>query len=1160
MKKFLILFFMILSGTHLVIAQKTVTVSSYGNQKEITATGSITFTNGFSISPGATFSAYISDTSGTKRNEYYVNKNYNYIITHDVKQAGITNPSDSTNLNTHVNTTIEYVDGWGRPVGTVAVKASPGLNSVLQHRNYDDMGREPRKYLPYTKVGELGYVRPISYDQAYFYNAGPNVAHTDYPFSDTRFEETAMDRVLEQGAPGDHWQLSTSISPNKGHTINWNYDPVRKEALYKVAINNTTGARTLTRLNNTEVYSMDALTRVLMRDENNSSSGGLAGSVLECKNRDGNVVLKRSYNQNGAALDTLSTYYVYDDFGNLSFVLPPAVNADRNVAIAQTSLDNYCYQYKYDGRQRMTAKKLPGKGWEYTVYNQMDQPIMTQDSVQRGKAPQQWTITKYDVLSRPILTGIYTHTGSVANTNYLSAVQALADAVSTQWESRISTGNGYTSIAFPASVATILSLNYYDDYSIPGLPTETAYNQSGNFTKMTRGLATVSKVNIVGTSNYLWTVNYYDDNTQLVRTVQQHFKGAVSSPGNYDEISNTYNFSGSLTVSVRKHYVGAVESLFVKNEYTYDPQGRKIDTYQTTGSTSATLANTPVLLARNEYNEIGQLLRKRLHSVNQGSSFAQDISYTYNERGWLKTQSAPLFAQSLKYQEEIVGVIPQYNGNISRQEWAGNKYYDYTYDHLNRLKTAISSSGNNELIGYDVMGNITRMQRKLSSSLVDQLKYTYTGGNKLSSVLDTNANTDSQFQLAGTTSYTYDGNGNLSSRSNTVNTGNNLGAINYNHINLPASMTFGANTITYTYSSQGNKLRKIVGSIVNNDYISGVHYEGGVFSFAQTEAGRVIKNGSGADPVYSYEYTLSDHLGNGRVFFNIFNGVATKIQETDYYAFGLGITASPVPSMENKYQYNGKEKQDQEKMFDYGARFYDPVIGRWNAVDPLAEKYSRWSPYNYVLDNPLRFIDPDGKAVTSTATGTLYTGAEMITLYGAIRSNPYMRIHRVLKSRTEQIYYHTINSINMGHRPILHYDKDKAARESRRREALKNIPTKGRSIQRDEYPYASTREGGAGSNVAYVDAKENQIQGGDLSALYSKMNDGEAFLVVPEDDSENPSRKLDPVTLPVPFPAPIRVTNPQLSPVLLRIFNILIMDPTLFNNFDKYSDSTPPTS
>lgn len=71
---------------------------------------------------------------------------------------------------------------------------------------------------------------------------------------------------------------------------------------------------------------------------------------------------------------------------------------------------------------------------------------------------------------------------------------------------------------------------------------------------------------------------------------------------------------------------------------------------------------------------------------------------------------------------------------------------------------------------------------------------------------------------------------------------------------------------------------------------------------------------------YTYEFTLTDHLGNGRVYFNIYAVAVRKVQDVDYSTFGLDIQRSLLGT-ENKYLYNGKEKQDQEKMFDHGARF-----------------------------------------------------------------------------------------------------------------------------------------------------------------------------------------------------------------------------------------------
>lgn len=902
--------------------------------------------------------------------------NQNYVITQTPRLSGMTTDSAlaaNQTDKTKVQTSVQYVDGLGRPIQTVQRQASPLGYDMVQPQAYDQYGRETTKYLPYApQAGTAGDYNPnaLTGDQAAFYTSPPSgsgVSAITDPYSQTGFENSPLSRPVEQGAPGVPWQLSTSNIEGSGHTVKMVYtvnnatsfstDSVngRQVAKYYCTINSN-GSRALVA---NGYYTAGTLNVTISKDENWVS--GRAGTVEEYKDIDGNVVLKRQYNYT-TSVQVLSTYYVYDDLGKLAFVLPPASGADGAGTISQTTLNNLCYQYQYDERGRPIGKKIPGKGWEYTVYNVMDQPVATQDSLQRFN--KQWEFTKYDALGRSVQTGVWNN-GGVAITR--ASLQTTLNGISTNlYEAPINSGNGYTNVAWPtSSVTSTLSLNYYDTYAnIPGLPS--TYIVSSGVSQLTRGLPTVKKTAILNTpANQLWDVMYYDDLGRATQTFAQHYLGGALNNSNYDQTTTTYNFPNQPTAVTRKHWTSATTLnplVTIANTYYYDHMGRKRSAWEqiTNGNSSPT---TKTLISKIDYNEIGQVRYKHLHSADS-INYLQDIIYYYNERGWLTSSSAPLFAMSLYYN---TATNKGYNGNIMYQFWGVpgtyNHHYDYYYDKLNRFTSGVSADGNNEQnIIYDVMGNLTALKRYTTNTLTDQLAYTYTG-NQLTSVADATA---SNTELpAGTTSYTYDGNGNMLTQTNTTNTTLNKTVNTYNLLNLPQSITVPNGTITYTYDATGQKLRKVAvinGITTTTEYIAGIQYKNSTTAvdFIQTEEGR-------ATPIttpyvgYDYTYYLGDNLGNTRRTFGTKTGAAVLYQSDDYYPFGLEINNS-VTSPKNEYLYNKKELQEELSEYDYGARFYDPVIGRWNVVDAYAEHPDQidLSPYAYVGNNPITRDDPDG--------------------------------------------------------------------------------------------------------------------------------------------------------------------------------------------------------
>ncbi|MEM7574212.1 MAG: RHS repeat-associated core domain-containing protein [Bacteroidota bacterium] len=363
-----------------------------------------------------------------------------------------------------------------------------------------------------------------------------------------------------------------------------------------------------------------------------------------------------------------------------------------------------------------------------------------------------------------------------------------------------------------------------------------------------------------------------------------------------------------------------------------------------------------------------------------------------------------LFSLELDYEK---------NGNIKRAEWKTTyhhpRYYNYTYDDLNRLESAtygvialpgqvaptIGEGFKADNFTYDAIGNILSLRRYAQLTpgqdavIIDDLLYQY-GSLQPGQAATPNTTTDvtrlfaveeqgtandalqNGFMPGSATSgaqYSYDGAGNL-----ITDPYKNI-TIDYNHLNLPKKI----GDIDILYDATGRKWMMEYPDGTVRLYIGGMEFVDDNFETLSLGDGRIyLEEGTaGANDELVAEYWHKDHLGNIRVAFADRNGDgvvqlldgsagAAEVNQTlDYYPFGLqhpGAACRPDVDPQNAYRYNGKELIEDVGLYDYGARYYDPAIGRWNAVDPLADTFPSQSPYNYSFNNPLRFIDPDGRA------------------------------------------------------------------------------------------------------------------------------------------------------------------------------------------------------
>ena len=976
------------------------TYSNYSGQSQLVGTQSVTLTNGFNAASGSNLKVHIANDvvlTGA------LTANRNYVLTTTYLKPFSSSVAEPT--SSQASRQVEYSDGFGRPSQVIALRASPSFKDVVSPIAYDANGRVSRQYLPYTTdVGDGGVFKTnaVTAQQA-FYNATgqtgkPVISHA---YAQTVFEASPLNRVLEQGTPGANWQPQSGSIPNSGHTVK---TPTTLNTTNVVRYSVTllaTNAPTLVRDGN---YGARQLYVGITKGENWKTTDGKAGTTEEYTDKDGRVVLRRTYNKSGSTVLTLSTYYVYDDLGRLTYVLPPGTDPDGTSIPSAATIASLGYRYWYDKQGRKIEQTLPGKGVEYFVYNKRHQLVASQDAGQRAR--HEWMVSKYDAHGRVVITGLWNNSNTAITR---TALQTQVDGHATLWEGRnTSTAtHGYTNAAWPTNISAYYLVNYYDTYNIPGLPSGYAYQAYGGNVKIAKapGLPTGSKTwTSNSTATVLWAVTYYDIDAQVIQThVGNHLGGK-------DVVSSTYDFTGKLATGRRVHTGSSSQTVTVTNSYSYDHAGRLVDVKQKTG------ADAEITLAHHTYNELGQLIDKKLHLKVGQTKYLQSVDYRYNARGWLTsvndpnlaanntlnkddaTSGADLYGMAIDY--ENAAVAPQYNGNIAGIRWKTKAAsgmtpappqlgYRFGYDALGQLTTALSSTngtwdGNHsEHIRYTNTGNIGRIGRWARTGnaerQIDSLVFTYSGYRHTR--IDDISTQTATYKAMGfndgvqqANEYTYDANGNAEKDLN-----KGITEIKYNVFNLPYEIVFTTNPvkkIEYLYDRTGKKLQRKYtnGSTVETtDYVDGISYEQNRLAYVYTGEGRARRNGTTNN--YFYEYALTDHLGSTRVIFDADPSddnqtTARVIQQTAYYPYGMAMYGDPanglhlsfVPGEKNNYLYSGKELQDQGGLnwYDHGARMYDPAIGRWNVMDP-ASQFS--NPYLAMGNNPMVYIDPDGEWV-----------------------------------------------------------------------------------------------------------------------------------------------------------------------------------------------------
>ena len=685
----------------------------------------------------------------------------------------------------------------------------------------------------------------------------------------------------------------------------------------------------------------------------------------------------------GETGDWHDTRYVYNDYGDLLFVIQPNFPASAGI--------KDCFRYEYDARGNRTLAAMPGGTETRYRYDTRNRLFAEQDGNMRDRG--EWIVHHYDNLGRPAFSAVATATDSEIESAAARTLSFITPGMASFLYNN--TGGYVCRTKYPLTITELVDAHYYDSYDFTidlNEGWDDYYTPPPLYSRPRASAAGLDTGTAAG--GWLETV-FYDNAGRIVRRVSGDMKKTPDKE-TYLRYSYEGNLSGQLERTV------APQAVTLTSENTYWSSGHLKQAKITQNDSTALFVYSYDRAGRVDTIKVGDDVRRtftydvagRLTASDATTSMRPAVLPQLPATAGTYTASAALpiiekrrisfFSETIHYADAADGCTPRYDGRISGRKSSGY-LMAYSYDIHGRLTASepVPSGLSGSLVppdigteyNYDRNANITSISRRGIIDIVggkkvyglhDALTMTYSGNRLMRmEIVSDGAEYEGRtgVSLSGVmTAFAYDSNGNM-----TADPSRGIARIRYDRLDKPVEVTFaGGHRQTVSYDGFGRKIRvdyaQGPASVIGGDLPADGDYEltsSRVYAGAHVFCdGRLEYSGFPGgyfDSSGSPRYYITDWQGNNAA---VVDKAGNVVQKTTYYPYG-------EPTIEpegQRYLFGGKEREHAggRNSYDFGARSLTPYA-RWSTPDPLADKFYPISPYSYCGGDPINFFDPNGE-------------------------------------------------------------------------------------------------------------------------------------------------------------------------------------------------------